>query len=81
MSDFNDEYSTQHVICPYCQDTCKQEGEEFNEEERIDTCSSCGKKFHHVDEIEYSHHTKPDCTINGVPHKLEPFNTKNGDTI
>ena len=78
MSNYNDEISSQHVICPYCQDTYEQEGEEFSEEERIDTCSNCGKKFHHVDSIEYNHETRPDCVINGTPHQWEPFNLKNG---
>jgi hypothetical protein len=57
-----------NVICPYCKYTYQPEAEDYSEDSREQECSECSKKFHLYQSFSVSHHTKPDCELNGEQH-------------
>jgi len=71
MSDYDEELDSSNVICPYCKHEYQPEPEDFDEDESVEECSNCHKKFHHHDEITYDYHTRPDCELNDEEHKWE----------
>ena len=79
MSKYQDQFDDSVVVCPYCNHQYQPEAEDFNEEERIQECMNCEKKFHHQDEISYTHSTRPDCEINGEAHVWELVESCNHD--
>lgn len=57
------------VICPYCGSSYQRESEDYSTDERVETCDSCGKKYHTADEFSVEHTTRPDCGLNAEPHR------------
>ena len=55
-------------VCPYCQHSHHIECQDYNEEERVDECEECGKKFHVSEVYSVTHHARPDCELNGEEH-------------
>lgn len=58
MSKPNSEMDSCYVICPYCGSHYQAETEDFNEREREETCSDCGKVYLVYQEFEVTHHTR-----------------------
>jgi transcriptional regulator NrdR family protein len=48
-----------YVICPHCLHAYQAEAEDFNEQEREETCEKCGGRYTLYDEITVTHHTRP----------------------
>jgi hypothetical protein len=68
MSKYKDEYSDNNRICPYCEYTYQVEGEDYSEDEKVEECGECGKKFHAYESFYVAHHSVPDCALNGQAH-------------
>jgi hypothetical protein len=79
MSEFTDEIDSSVVICPYCKDEYEPEGEDFNEESRIEECGNCGSKYYLNQQVTYDNCTQLDCEINGDSHKWESSELSNGN--
>jgi len=47
------------VICPHCLESYQPEAEDFDEDEREETCDKCGGKYMLHDEFSVTHHTRP----------------------
>ena len=78
MSDYGDESDDNDVICPYCQYKYQPEGEDYDEEQRQEGCDECGKSFWLAQESSVTHHTTPDCQINGIDHDWERVHLLSG---
>ncbi|MCK5613690.1 hypothetical protein KAR91_68125 [Candidatus Pacearchaeota archaeon] len=78
MSKFEDTMNNYDVECPYCHYTYYPEGEENDEERRIEECQNCDKRFYRHDEITVDHHTSPDCELNGEQHDYQPCELNDG---
>lgn len=48
-----------NVICPYCLHAYQAEAEDFDEQERAETCERCGITYLRRDEFQVTHHTRP----------------------
>ena len=71
MSEFTDEIDGCDVICPYCGNKYQREGEDYDQDSRVEECEECGKKYRTHDSFSVEHHTEPDCTLNGEDHQYE----------
>ena len=54
----NTEIDECDVICPHCGEAYQAEGEDFSENEREETCESCGGRYVLYDEFTVTHHTR-----------------------
>ena len=70
MSDYVEQMDDVDVICPYCNERYQPEAADYSEDERVEECESCGKKYHHWDTFSITHETQPDCELNGEAHKF-----------
>lgn len=78
MTEFDDHYDDNDSICPYCGDRYQVESEDYSEDERVEECDNCGKKYFLCQIFSIDHHTRPDCEINGDEHQFQFEQTKNG---
>lgn len=61
----NTEMDDCDVICPHCGESYQAEAEDFSEDEREETCFSCGGKYVLYDECTVEHHTRASPNIPG----------------
>ena len=66
------------AICPYCGHRYQVEAEDYDEDGRQETCDECGKKYWLHQSFSVTHHTQPDCWLNGDEHQYERVDLKNG---
>lgn len=66
------------VRCPYCKHEYQPEAENYSEDTRQDECSECGKKFWLYQDFTVTHVVKPDCELNGQPHKWDGVHGRPG---
>jgi hypothetical protein len=78
MSEFDDTANDDVVECPYCGHTYQPESEDYDEDQREECCQECGKKYYLNQSFSVTHHTVPDCTLNGMEHNYEIVNLNNG---
>lgn len=67
-------------ICPYCGAAYQPEHEDFSEDNRIEECEGCKKRYHAYDSFSVTHYATPDCELNGEQHEWEPMPTSRGRT-
>ena len=48
-----------NVICPYCGNSYQAEAEDFDEDEREETCFSCKRVYLMHDECTVTHYARP----------------------
>lgn len=80
MSKYRDCWDEENAICPYCECKIHVELEDYSESEQEQQCDECGKLFFLKQDSIVSHHTKPDCEINGIEHEYEEIKIT-GDVI
>lgn len=78
MSTYEDQCDDNNSICPYCEESYQVEGEDYSEDEQEIECSGCGKKYYLHQSFSVTHHTRPDCELNGEEHKFERILLGNG---
>jgi uncharacterized Zn-finger protein len=66
------------AICPYCGARYQVECEDYSEDSREDECGECGKKYRLSQSFSVTHHTYPDCELNGEHHQFEQMKLSNG---
>ena len=71
MSNFEDQIDSTLMICPYCRESYQPEGEDFHEDEDIEECNSCGKKYYCCQSISIDNISRPDCELNGEKHDYQ----------
>lgn len=55
------------VVCPYCGHASERES--VREDDRIETCDECEKKYHRHESITVTTWCKPDCELNDEQHQ------------
>ena len=80
MSNCEYEQDDTNVICPYCKHEYQPEAEDYSEDERIEECDECGKKYTISQSFSVTHHSEPDCEINGLEHDWRPRDLRSGRT-
>lgn len=78
MSVYEDQMDDLNAICPYCQYSYQVEGEDFDEDCQEHECDGCGKFFWLNQSFSVTHHTRPDCELNGESHKWELMTFRDG---
>lgn len=68
------------MICPYCEHEYEPECESYSEDESVEKCSGCGKKYHAHQSFSVDHHAEPDCELNGEHHQWEDHDMRDGTT-
>ena len=71
MSLFDENIDSCNRICPYCNYSYQVEAENYSEDERVEECDECHMKFVAFESFTVDHFARPDCSINGLDHKLE----------
>ena len=66
------------AICPYCNVSYQVETEDYDEDEREDTCENCGQKYWLSEYFSVTHNTRPDCELNGTEHNYEIITFSSG---
>ncbi len=64
--------------CPYCGHLHHVESESYDDNEHIEECDNCGKKFYAAEEFSVAHVARPDCNINDMDHDWHPFKLTDG---
>jgi hypothetical protein len=77
-SKYEDQADDNIVICPYCMAEYQPESEDFDEDTRAEECEDCGKKFYLHQSFSVTHHTRPDCELNGDTHQFERVKLTDG---
>ncbi|MFW9872181.1 MAG: hypothetical protein ACFFG0_03690 [Candidatus Thorarchaeota archaeon] len=72
-----EQYSSTHIICPYCGYEKEPECEETGEWENDETCEDCGKIFFAVTSLSWSCSTAQDCKLNNEEHDFQYKQIKN----
>lgn len=75
---YEDQQDDNVVICPYCETQYQPESEDYDEDTRAEECEDCGKKFYLRQSFSVTHHTRPDCELNGFDHQFERVTLSNG---
>src|SRR4051794_31655370 len=75
---YEDQQDDNVVICPYCHDSYQPESEDYDEDSREEECGSCGKRYYLHQSFSVTHHTSPDCEINGKEHQFERIKLNDG---
>lgn len=65
-----------HVICPYCGYEYQPDSDDYDEDSRVYECDHCGGEYHLYQSFTVTHHTKPDCELNGTDHVYALYQTK-----
>lgn len=80
MSEFDDQLDGEFAICPYCKNGADVEAEDFSENERVEDCRKCGKKYWLCQSLAIHHNTMPDCELNNLRHDYQDveLETSNG---
>ena len=69
MSMYEETESNDKRECPYCGNREEVEPEEYSEDERIEECDACGKKYFACESYSVTHCAMPDCELNGGKHE------------
>ncbi len=77
-SEFREWMDNHDAICPYCSSKYQVESEDYDEETRVEECENCGKKYWIYQSFSVTHHTRPDCELNGVAHHYQRITLRNG---
>ena len=67
-----------NAICPYCYAKYQVESEDYDEDSHEDECGECGKKYRLAQHFSVTHHTYPDCELNGEQHQFERIQLSSG---
>ncbi|MCK2149480.1 hypothetical protein MYE70_10420 [Marinobacter alexandrii] len=78
MSLYEEQDDSLNAICPYCEYSYQVEGEDYGEDSQEQECDGCGKKFWLNQSFSVTHHTRPDCKINGEQHDWMLVELRNG---
>ena len=78
MSQYGEQTDDNDAICPYCLSRYQVEAEDYDEEPKEDECGDCGKKYWLNQSFSVTHYARPDCELNGQPHKYEKIILKSG---
>lgn len=78
MSEYEEQLDDMNVICPYCEYSYQCEPEDYDEDGHVEECEECGKKFHMSTSFSVTHHSQPDCILNGDEHLWEPVTLRSG---
>ena len=73
MSEFVDQVDGSVMICPYCGESYQPETEDYSEDECVEECGNCHKKYHSCQSFSVDHCSEPDCSLNGEKHKWESY--------
>ena len=76
--DYEEQWDSTDRICPYCGNSYQVEGEDYSEDDRVEECDECGKKFWAFESFSVECYAKPDCEINGETHKWIPKKVREG---
>lgn len=57
-------------VCPYCDARYQVEAEDRKTEWQVLTCYRCGRKYHALDEVTWTHIASADCSLNGEVHEF-----------
>lgn len=77
MPTYEEQSSNYKRFCPYCGHSHEVEAEDYTEDTYTVDCE-CGKKYFAVDSFEVTHHSRPDCELNGYQHKWESLKVSSG---
>lgn len=66
MSQFEETVDSDNIECPYCGYSYQPECESYDEDESVDDCGNCGKKFYSRQSFTVDHHARPDCELTGL---------------
>lgn len=70
MSEFQSN-SEDEITCPYCNHGTTDSWERADDGK--DECGECGMKFYWSREVSITYSARPDCILNGEPHKFSPI--------
>lgn len=65
--------------CPYCGHSHHVEGEDYNEDERVEVCEVCERSYWAFESFTVDHHARPDCELNNEKHDYQPVGPKHPD--
>ena len=77
-SKYTDQCDDNNIICPYCGYEYQPEPEDWSEDDSVHECGECGKNFHSHQSFTTTHHSEPDCELNGNKHVWESVKLKSG---
>lgn len=66
---FEPQYSSDEIICPYCQSADEDAAAEISDDTTEYQCRECNKKFELEFEYTRSYNTSPNCKLNGEEHE------------
>ena len=72
MSEVEYTINDDEMECPYCGAKYQPEGEDYSEDERVEECGECGKKYKACQCFTVDHRAEPDCELNGESHQWKP---------
>ena len=78
-SRYEDQSDDNNSICPYCKETFQDESEDYSEDTQEIECEGCGLKYLLYQSFSVTHHTIPDCELNGAEHQFERVKLNNGE--
>lgn len=74
---YENQLDDNYAICPYCNNKWEVESEDYSEDSRKIECD-CGKKYYLHESFSITHHTDPNCELNGEQHQFERIKLNNG---
>lgn len=80
MSEFDSISNDNEVECPYCEHKYQPEATDHDETERVEECENCGRQYFLHQSFSVTHHTQPDCVLNGGTHDYQPLSLGGGKT-
>ena len=80
MSDYEEQTDHADIICPYCKERFQEESEDYSEDQSIEECGDCGKKYWKRQSFSVTCYASPDCELNDQDHKWEDRPLGNGKT-
>ena len=75
MSKYKDTSDDCMMICPYCQHSYQVETEDYSEDDRVEECQECGKKYNCRQSFSVSNMASADCELNGELHEWRASST------
>lgn len=70
ISKYQEQVDDSYAICPYCEHYFLVESEDYDEDQQEITCDRCGKNYYLRQSFSVTHHSIPDCSLNGDNHKF-----------
>ena len=77
-SKYDDKCDESNSICPYCENYYQVESEDYSEDTQEIECEYCGMKYYLHQSFSVTHHTTPDCELNGADHQFERVKLSDG---